>query len=202
MEGANLSDEELKELIFYGLKENNVDASNIDISIIKSILIDYKLLCMESMQDVMGELDTFQRAACLLVAINRSNLLSDKKLKASIAVDVSNKMCEKPYCYTGKAANVPKKLEEVDIKEVFKNDMYSYNYTRNLRIQSLANEELSPKNYYLNLELFYIAAIHLKHFNCIPTNNYDLEKHEDESSKNAFSTKQKIKSIFTRFFNI
>ncbi len=202
MESAKLNDDELRNLIFYGLKENGVDASDINSSKIESILVDYAAFCEQFQYHVIGELDIFERAACLLVAINRANLFSDKTLNASIAIDAAHKMCEKPYYYTGKGANIPVKLEEIDIKTIFENDMDTYNNVRNMRIQSLAYNEGSPLSYYLNLELFYRAAISLKHFHFPQTTSQSLDASvKEEPDKPSLDKKPKCKSIFARLFS-
>lgn len=111
---------------------------------------------------VIGELDTFKRVACLLVAINRVNLSKDKRINASIALDTAYKMCEKPYWNVGENFDVPKKIEEVNFKECFEKDMYTYNHSKNMLIDSLVYENGEPISYYLNLELFYRVAVELK----------------------------------------
>ena len=122
MESANISREELKKLILYVIKENNVDIEKINNRRINSILDEYYSFCYYfKINYVRGELDTFKRAACLMVAINKGRIIPDKRLNASIAIDAAYKMCEKPYWNIGENCDIPKKLEEVDFKKVFKN---------------------------------------------------------------------------------
>lgn len=164
MESAKLSKSELTEIIFYALKENNIDIKEISNHEIETIIIDYKRFCYEFETGyVIGELDTFKRAACLLVAINRRYLSDDRRVNASIALDAAYKMCEKPYWNVGENYDEPKKLEEVDFKKVFENDMYAYEKSKSMLTDSLVYESGSPMNYYLNLELFYQLALVLKH---------------------------------------
>lgn len=166
-------------MIFYGIKENNVDAKNINHSVIKSIISDYIMFCNHfQIAYVTGELDTFKRAACLLVAINRSKLTTEKELNASIALDTAYRMCEKPYWNVGENLDIPKKLEEVDFKKVFENNMEIYNKSKTMLIASLIYENGLPLNYYLNLELFYQVALELKH----KTSGKELEKNVVEEN--------------------
>lgn len=176
MESAKLSKNELVDLIFYGLKENNIDIKSINHLDIESIITDYLMFCNHFQASyVRGELDTFKRAACLLVAINRGRLSRDKRTNASIALDTAYKMCEKPYWNVGEYFDIPKKLEEVNFKNVFKNDMEIYNKSKDMLIDSLIYENGSPINYNLNLELFYQVALQLKH------NSIKLSNNENQS---------------------
>ena len=85
---ANISNKELVNLILYGLKENNIDIEKIDSSLIETIIADYIMFCDVFKRNyVKGELDTFKKASCLLVAINRNRLSKDKRVNASIALD-------------------------------------------------------------------------------------------------------------------
>ena len=164
MESSNLSKEELTNLIFYGLQENKLDILSVNHLKLQSILDDYYMFCNHfKVAYVIGELDTFKRAACLMVAINRGKLSHDKRLNASIAFDVAHKMCEKPYWNVGENYDIPKKLEEVNYKEVFVDNMDIYNTSKDMLVTSLIYENGVPLNYNLNLELFYQAAIMLKH---------------------------------------
>lgn len=162
MKSANLSKNELIALIFYSLNENNIDIKNINRSEIESIFKDYIMFCNHfQIAYVQGELDTFKRASCLLVAINRGKLSRDKKLNASIALDAAYKMCEKPYWNVGENFDIQKKLEEVEFKKAFENNMYVYNKSKEMLIDSLVYENGLPLNYNLNLELLYQVALEL-----------------------------------------
>ncbi len=206
MESANLSKNELIDLIIYGLKENNIDGNDINFQEIESIISNYIKYCNHFKNEyVRGELDTFKRAACLLVAINRGMLSKDKRSNASIALDAAYKMCEKPYWNVGKKFNIPKKLEEVEFKKVFENDMYAYNKSKDMLIASLVFENASPITYYLSLELFYQAALELKHNNDKLVDSETQEKISEEESPNLEVDKspkqgKRILSLFKRIF--
>lgn len=163
MESANLNDKELTILILYGLEENGINSDIINQTQIRHIIEDYKELCNQfQLKYVNGELDTFKRAACFMVAINDFRLIHDKRINASVAASAAYKMCEKPYWNVGENYNIPKKLEEVNFNEAFANSMDVYTKSRKMIIDSLVFEKGSPINYYLNLELFYQVALQLK----------------------------------------
>ena len=164
MNSAELSNEKIKELIFYGLKENGIDVESVRPFKIKRVIHKYIEFCnIFRASYVDGELDTFKRAACLLGAINRVNFSKDKRINASIALDTAYKMCEKPYWNVGENNDIPKKLEEVNFKECFKEDMDTYNQSKNMLIDALVYEKGEPIVYYRNLELFYQVALQSKH---------------------------------------
>lgn len=206
MKSAKLSKNELIDLIFYSLNENNVDIKNINRSEIESIFADYIMFCNHfQIAYVQGELDTFKRAACLLVSINRGKLSKDKKTNASIALDAAYKMCEKPYWNVGENFNIPKKLEEVEFKKAFENNMYIYNKSKEMLIDSLVYENGSPLNYNLNLELLYQVALELKHNQIQSINNENQEKNIEEELSDSevekdIGRKRKILNLFKKPF--
>lgn len=164
MDKTNLDKKDLQELINFALTENNIDINSIDPNRIEVIIADYFDYCKDfKTKYVFGELDTFKKAACLLVAINRSRLIVDKRVNASVAIDAAQKMCEKPYWNVGPKANIPQKMEEIDIKTLFQKDMYTYEKHKTMLTDALVYENgVEPISCYLNLELFYRVAIELK----------------------------------------
>lgn len=165
MEKANLTKDDIRSLIIYGLSENNVNVDSIDPKRIDIVIEDYFFYCDEfKTKYVQGELDTFKKASCLLVAISKSNLVFDKKLNAYIAIDASQKMCEKPYWNVGPNFDIPHKLEEVDFKKLFESDRYCYDKHRAMLTDAIlyADRNIAPISVYLNLELFYRVAVELK----------------------------------------
>ena len=158
---AKIGNKELINLIIYGLDENNVDKSESTLSIIHDIILEYKVLCEYLRKNyVVGDLDTFKMASCLLVSINRHGFTEDSFVNASIAVDTAYKMCEKPYT---NVRGTTIKLEEVDFKEVFKNDIEFYQNSKDMLINSLIYGNGSSLTYFLNLEQFYNVALERKY---------------------------------------
>lgn len=164
MERKELNENELTYLIRYGIKNNNINIGNIDFSIIEKIISNYYVLCnYVKVAYIRGELDTFKMAACLLVTINKNQIVSDKKTNASIALDTAYKMCQKPYWNVGEEFNITKKLEEVEFNKVFEEDTYLYDKSKEMLIDSLIYENGDPLSYSLNLELLYQIALEMKH---------------------------------------
>lgn len=197
MKSAKLSEEEIIEIIYYAVKENNMDIKSISKDVLKLIIQEYiELCCVFQRNYVIGELDTFKRASCLLVAINKHRLCSDKRLNASIALDAAYKMCEKPYWNVGDNYDIPEKMEEVDFKKVFEDDMYVFNKSKEMLISSLLYENGVPFNYNMNLELLYQIAIEKKHNSgskSIEENDEKLEESKTLSNQTKKSKKQKTR---------
>ena len=164
-EKTNLTKDDIRRLIIFGLSENKVNVDSIDPKRIDRIIEIYYLYCEDfKTKYVQGELDTFKKASCLLAAIIKSDLVFDKKLNAYIAIDASQKMCEKPYWNVGPNFDIPHKLEEVDFKKIFERDKYCYDKHRAMLMDVIlyADRNITPISVYLNLELFYRVAVELK----------------------------------------
>ena len=158
---AKIGNRELINLLIDVANENSVDVQEDSLSIIHDIILEYKVLCEYLRKNyVVGDLDTFKMASCLLVSINRHGFTEDSFVNASIAVDAAYKMCEKPYI---NVRNATIKLEEVDFKEVFKDDMEFYQTTKNTLINSLIHGKETSLTYFLNLEQFYNVALEKKY---------------------------------------
>ena len=159
---AKIGNRELINLLIGVANENNVDIQEDSLSIIHDVILEYKVLCEYFRKNyVVGDLDTFKMASCMMVAINRHGFTEEKLVNASIAVDTAYKMCEKPYTNIRKDITI--KLEEVDFKEVFKDDMEFYQNSKNMLINSLINETGASLTYFLNLEQFYNVALEKKY---------------------------------------
>lgn len=201
MESAKLSKNELINLIYYSLKENNTDEKDIDYQKVEAIIADYLMFCNHfQVAYVRGELDTFKRAACLLVAINRRKLVKDKRLNASIAIDTAYKMCEKPYLNIGENADIPQKLEEIDFKKAFENDIDAYNHYKEMLIDSLVYVNNPPPNYSFDLELFYQAALELKHNPLPPKSDENPEGDFNLEDRKEIGLKRRLLNLFKKPF--
>ena len=141
----------------------------------------------------------------MLVSINRGRLSKDKKTNASIALDAAYKMCEKPYWNVDENFDISKKLEEVEFKKAFENNMYIYNKSKEMLIDSLVYENGSPLNYNLNLELLYQVALELKHNQIQSINSENQEKNIEEELSDSeieknIGRKRKILNLFKKPF--
>lgn len=194
MESAKLNNDELIDLILYAAKRNDIDINSIDSNEIKDIIKEYNELSDNFEKWYIKKLDTFKRAACLLVAISKNKLVYDKRTNASIALDAAYKMCEKPYWNVGDNYDIPEKIEEVDIDKAFEDNMEIYNMSKELLIDSIMYENSVPMNYWLNLQLFYQIALQLKH-KSIKTENADETSKINEKEVKR-SLKQKLLNIF------
>lgn len=159
---AKIGNRELINLLIGVANENNVDIQEDRLSIIHDVILEYKVLCEYLRKNyVVGDLDTFKMASCMMVAVNKHGFTEEKLINASIAVDVAYKMCEKPYTNIKKDITI--KLEEVDFKEAFKDDMEFYQNSKNVLINSLINETGASLTYFLNLEQLYNLALEKKY---------------------------------------
>ena len=138
---------EAEECINYALEELRKEYREIKINelVKKKILNDYfKLSDIFSINYVKGNMDSFEKAACLMTAINKNkiifygdnqikdiskviftkkscaelNYIPGDKLKSDLAIKAALKMCEEPIYYNGNEWNTqkPEKLEKFNYK--------------------------------------------------------------------------------------
>ena len=193
-----LTKDDIRSLIIYGLTENKVNINSIISRKIEKALEDYYLYYNEFKEKyVRGELDTFKLAACLLVAINKNNLVPDKYVNASVAIDVSEKMCEKPYWNLGPSCNIPQRLEEVDFKTFREEEKDFYYKHRNLLTDILIHQDnVWPITIYLNLELFYRAVVEFQRMSVRKVDNSTLQENTTEHSSDVSISKSKSRKRF------
>ena len=87
---AKKGNKELINLLIDVVNENNVDIQEDSLSIIHDIILEYKVLCEHLRKDyVVGDLDTFKMASCMMVAVNKHGFTEDKFVNASLAVDTA-----------------------------------------------------------------------------------------------------------------
>ena len=148
-----ISDENIIELILYALKKENITEKEMKDINIKSILYDYKGYCAVAKEDGLP-LDTFTRAACLMIAINTSNITTDKIINASIAINASTKMCEKAYIENPRY-KVLIEVNTIDIEEAYENDPDLYNFWTKTMYEGLMFENESIEQYRKDLKTFH-----------------------------------------------
>ncbi len=193
-----LTKDDIRSLIIYGLTENKVNINSIVSRKIEKALEDYYLYYNEfKAKYIRGELDTFKLAACLLVAINKNNLVPDKYVNASVAIDVSEKMCEKPYWNLGPSCNIPQRLEEVDFKTFREEEKDFYYKHRSLLTDILIHQDnVWPITIYLNLELFYRAVVEFQRMSVRKVDNSALQENTTEHSSDVSISKSKSRKRF------
>ena len=134
----------------------------------EKIIWEYQELCIQCQElYVRGKLDTFKRAACLLVAIQKCKLFYDKNKNevgtryvdentvVNVSLDAAFKMSENPYWFIGENSDIPYKLNSVDFNKIFEKDQ-SLLKGRQLFIDSI---KLGGKNY-----LSYADTLQLWHY--------------------------------------
>ena len=162
MEGK-VSKKQLTKYIFYGVVENNISPKDISENTIAKIIRTYYDNTYYFQNYVKGELDTFKKATCLLLAINKVGITEDREANASIALDAAFKMCETPCIYTGKNVDEAEVLESIDFKKSFSTDQDTWDTSKETLVKDLAsgkNDDLF--SYSQNLELTYKIATQLK----------------------------------------
>ncbi len=197
-----LTKDDIRNLIIYGLTENKVNINSIISRKIEKALEDYYLYYNEfKTKYIRGELDTFKLAACLLVAINKNNLVPDKYVNASVAIDASEKMCENPYWNLGPSCNIPQKLEEVNFKTFRKEEKDFYYKHRSLLTDVLIHQDnVWPITIYLNLELFYRAAVEFQKMSVRKADNSTPQENATEHSSDVSISKSKSRRRFLSLF--
>lgn len=194
--------DDIRGFIIYGLTENKVNINSIISRKIEKALEDYYLYYNEfKAKYIREELDTFKLAAYLLSAINKNNLVPDKYTNASVAIDASEKMCEKPYCNLGPSCNIPQKLEEVDFKVFREEEKHFYYKHRSLLSDILTHQgNVWPITIYLNLELFYRAAVEFQKMSVRKVDNSTPQENVIEHSSNASISKSRLRRRLLSLF--
>lgn len=194
--------DDIRSLIIYGLTENKVNINSIVSRKIEKALEDYYLYYNEfKAKYIRGELDTFKLAACLLVAINKNNLVPDKYVNASVAIDASEKMCENPYWNLGPSCNIPQKLEEVDFKTFREEEKDFYYKHRSLLTDILIHQDnVWPITIYINLELFYRAVVEFQKMSVRKADNSTPQENATEHSSDVSISKSKSRKRFLSLF--
>lgn len=206
MKSAEFWKEKIIDLIYWSAEKYEIGQKNIDQKVIEFILEEYQMFCNYfEAANIIGKLDTFQRAACLLVAMNRVKLSYDKQTNAFIAVDAALKMCEVPYLNEGSNLDIPKKLEEIEFEKVFEDNMNIYSGFKKTLILSIMHENNvliyrndTPNNqrhnlemYYFNLKTLYDIALEIKQLK-----EKNSSKSEEEKEHKDQITKQEIKKHY------
>ena len=157
-------------IIQYAVEKNNLGIDSISKHSVKKIIFKYHQLCEEfKNRYVIGQLDTFKRAACLLVAINQCKLFYNKNEKdigtkyipenkvVNVSIDAAFKMIEKPYWFIGEKSDIPYKLNKVDFDRMFAEDSTLLN-GRQMLMDSINFDAKNYLSYADTLQLWHYTA--------------------------------------------
>lgn len=198
---ASLTDDELVDLILYGLQENSVSLRLIHHFPIYCAIEKYKHLSTLVEQEYDGRLTTFQYASCLLIALSESKIIRNKEKNASFAFDTAIKMCEKPYDHSDYGVRCLLPLDQIDFEKTFQNHPGSYLIFKNELIENLLSVKHQPLDYALSFKMFYQMSLH-----CLERNRDELEnfgncRSEDknlsfENIQRSVKIKERVLSLF------
>ena len=177
-EDINLTDDELVDLIMYGLQENGVPLQLIHHFPIYCTIRKYRQLSEVVEQKYDGSLTAFQYASCLFIALSENRIIKDREINASFAFDTAIKMCEKPYDHSDYGVRCLLPLDQIDFKKTFQNHSKSYLIFKNEIIENLLSMKHQPLDYALSLKMFYQMSLH-----CLERDRNKLENFGNCRSK-------------------
>ena len=177
-EDINLTDDELVDLIMYGLQENGVPLQLIYHFPIYCTIQKYRQLSTLVEKEYDRKLTTFQYASCLLIALSESKIIRNREINASFAFDMAIKMCEKPYDHSDYGVRCLLPLDQIDFKKTFQNHSKSYLIFKNEIIENLLSMKHQPLDYALSFKMFYQMSLH-----CLERDSNKLENFGNCRSK-------------------
>lgn len=167
---ASLTDDELVDLILYGLQENGISLRLVHHFPIYCAIRKYRQLSEVVEQKYDGSLTAFQYASCLLIALSESKIIRNREINASFAFDTAIKMCEKPYDHSDYGVRCLLPLDQIDFKKTFQNHSKSYLIFKNELIENLLSMKRQPLDYALRFKMFYQMSLH-----CLERDSNKLE---------------------------
>lgn len=206
--------EEAETCLNYALNKIQNEYRNVNINEIvkRKILSDYYNYCaIFDCSYIVGNLDSFQKAACLMTAIQKNKILfygdnqltdigkvifSKKtlgkieyidggELKAQFALNSALKMCEKPICYVGEKCNELKQLE------TFKLSQFISEYSGEWE---LLKHELLVTSYYSKGKYNETLSKYLMLKNLYKYVNTKLNQMDDELVEKEHTSIKKVKN--------
>ena len=200
-EDASLTDDELIDLILYGLQENGVSLRLIHHFPIYCAIRKYRQLSEFVEKEYDGRLTTFQYASCLLIALSESKIISDRKINASFAFDTAIKMCETPYDHSDYGTRCLFPLDQIDFKTAFQNHSESYLIFKNELIENLLSMKHQPLYYALSFKMFYQMALHCLEKDRNKLENFGNYRSDDknlsfENIQRSVKIKERVLSLF------
>jgi len=149
---------EIIKLIEYGIIDNEVE--EINYSNISHILGYYSGISYVQAKTRQRENDIFTKAACLLVAINLSNITKDCVTKANIAISAATKMLEQTQIEF-EQQNTRVVLQEIDVQEAYENNPQLYKYWTKTMFERLINKSECIEQFAQDLITFYEVTARL-----------------------------------------
>lgn len=112
------------------------------------------------------------------------------------------KKCAKnPYWNLGPSCNIPQKLEEANFKTFRKEEKDFYYKHRSLLTDVLIHQDnVWPITIYLNLELFYRAAVEFQKMSVRKADNSTPQENVIEHSSNASISKSRLRRRLLSLF--
>lgn len=200
-EDASLTDDELIDLILYGLQENFVSLRLVHHFSIYCAIEKYRQLSILVEKEYDGRLTTFQYASCFLIALSESRIIRDKKVNASFAFNTAIKMCETPYDHSDYGARCLLPLDQIDFKTASQNHPKSYLAFKNELIENLLSMKHQPLDYALSLKMFYQISLHCLERDRNKLENFgncrsDVKNLSFENIQRSVKIKERVLSLF------
>lgn len=200
-EDASLTDDELIDLILYGLQENFVSLRLIHHFPIYCAIEKYGQLSTLVEKEYDGRLTTFQYASCLLIALSESKIIKDRESNALFAFDTVIKMCEMPYDHSDYGVRGLLPLDQIDFKTAFQNHSESYLIFKNELIENLLSMKHQPLDYALSFKMFYQMALHRLEKDRNKLENFGNYRSDDknlsfENIQRSVKIKERVLSLF------
>lgn len=200
-EDIDLTNDELVDLILYGLQENGVSLRLIHHFPIYCAIRKYRQLSTLVEKGYDGRLTTFQYASCLLIALSESKIIKDIESNASFAFDMAIKMCETPYDHSDYGVRCLLPLDQIDFKTAFQNHPGSYFIFKNELIENLLSMKHQPLDYALSFKMFYQMALHRLEKDRNKLENFGNCRSEDknlsfENIQRSVKIKERVLSLF------
>ena len=198
---ASLTDDELVDLILYGLQENFVSLRLIHHFPIYCAIQKYRQLSTFVEKEYDRKLTTFQYASCLLIALSESKIIRNREINASFAFDTAIKMCEKPYDHSDYGVRCLLPLDQIDFKKTFQNHSKSYLIFKNEIIENLLSMKHQPLDYALSLKMFYQMSLHCLERDRNKLDNFGNYRSDDknlsfENIQRSVKIKERVLSLF------
>lgn len=200
-EDASLTDDELVDLILYGLQENSVFFRLVHHFPIYCAIQKYRQLSTLVEKEYDERLTTFQYASCLLIALSESKIIRDREINASFAFDTAIKMCEKPYDHSDYVVRCLLPIDQIDFEKTFQNHPSFYLVFKNEVIETLLSMKHQPLDYALSFKMFYQMSLHCLERDRNKLENFGNYRSDDknlsfENIQRSVKIKERVLSLF------